>query len=410
MPSVFNGSSVLFKAIYSNAWESIDQNFYTRLAQTIDPIDSTITFYAEILSSGILKSLDKEGNDTTENDALIALLKNPNENQNFQQFIKEWLYYHYAHGWNYIIPQSTAIGFEKRLDGKTKTQLFNCDPDHIDWENNTINSLFNFFKKSESKVSFSYKPLGLANINYTSVIPFFDVRQNSEKPYIGVSRLLSLRQQIQNYSLSLQGKENLIKGSGSRLISLDAKTEDMGMDAVVGTGQFDKEGNPITTTQKENLENQMRSTGIGSANKGIIFANIPLKITHLSAGLENIGFDQLMIADAKTILNKFNLPKEFQNLEKEAPKFQNRQMAMIEVVQNTIEPLADSFCKTVSTFFNWENTIKLDFSHLPVFSDNELIRAETQQAIITMYTGLFQSGIIDQAQFTQILIDNGIIN
>lgn len=407
MPSpTSGGSNMIFQAIMSNAWETIDQNFYTRLAQTVDPIDSTITFYAEILSSGILKSFDKNGNEV-ENDALVELLKKPNENQNFQQFIKEWLYYHYSHGWNYIVPQSTSVGFEKRINGKSKTSLYNCDPDNIVFNNQ--GSLWNFFSLKK-EVTFDYKPYSFRRIKYSDVITFIDVRQNPERPYMGVSRLLSLRQQIQNYYLSLQGKENLIKRSGSILVSLDSKTnEDLGLDAQIGTGAFDKEGAPIMTTHKKELENQLRATGLGTDSMGMMFSTLPLKSMPLSTGLENVNFDGMSVEDARQILNKFNLPKEFQNLTAETAKFQNRQMAMIEVIQNTIEPLANSFCDKMMDYFNWENKVILDFSHLPVFSDNEQTKIETQQAQVNMYIGLHEKNLITDQQLTKILQDYGII-
>lgn len=406
MAPIGDNNSMLFKAIFSTAWENIDQNFYTRLAQTIDPIDSAITFYAEILSSGILKSLDKEGNDVTENDALIALLKKPNANQNFQQFIKEWLYYHYAHGWNYVVPQCSSIGFTKKLGGTTKTELYNCDPDHFTWGSNS--SFFGLIKNY--KITFSYKPLDFVNIDYSDIIPFIDVRQNSEKPHIGIARWLALRKQIENYSLSLQGDENLIKRSGSILVSLDAKpTDDLGLDTMVGTGQFDKDGTPLTTTQKALLEKQLKETGLGNNSMGIMYSSLPLKSQPLSAGLENIKFDEKMVGYARQIYNKLNVPKEFQNLDKETAKFANRQMAMMEVIQNTIEPLATSFCDKMQTYFNWENTILLDFSHLPVFADNEETKLTTQQALVTMYEGLFEKGRLTDKELIQIYKDNGII-
>lgn len=378
------------------------------MAQTIDPIDSTITFYAEILASGILKSFDKKGNEVTDTDALIQLLYNPNDNQNFKEFIKEWIYYHYAHGWNYVVPICSSFGFEKKLGGSTKTQLFNPDPDLIEW-NNASASFFGFFQKASTGVSFNYKPLAFTGIKYENLIPFFDVRQNSSNPHLGVSRLLAVKQNIQNYSLAGQGKENLIKRSGSQLVSLDAKTDDMGLDSSVGTGQFDKEGNPIVTTHKEKLEEQLRTTGIANNSNGIMFSTLPLKVTPLSAGLENIKFDNLAIEDARVILNKFNLPKEFQNLTTETAKFANRQMAMIEVIQNTIDPLGKSFCQKMQQYFNWENTIVLDYSHLPVFSDNESVKITTKQNLVTLYKGLLDSGIITDADFKLILKENEII-
>lgn len=181
------------------------------------------------------------------------------------------------------------------------------------------------------------------------------------------------------------------------------------MDIGVGNGQFDKDGNPVIITHKEKLEEQIRHTGIGNSSAGIIFANLPLKVTSLSEGLEKIDFDKLKVDDARIIQNKFNLPKEFQNLTNESAKFMNRQMAMIEVIQNTIEPLGSSFCEKMKTFFDWPNTIVLDFSHLPVFSDNEQTKITTQQAVVTMYEGLLANGRIDEKLFNQKLEENGII-
>lgn len=401
-------NSVLFKAIFSNAWENINQNFYTQLAQSIDPIDSTITFYAGIIASGMLISTDKNG-DEVEDDALIKLLQKPNEFQNFNEFIKEWIYYHYSHGWNYVVPKSSSTGFEKKLGGTAKNYLYNTDPDEVKFKTSVISSALNFLGFiREKKITFDYKPLGFSGHNFNDVIYFVDVRQNSKKPYVGISRLLSLQQQIQNFSLALQGKENLIKRSGSTLVSLDKHNEDIGLDASIGTGKFDTEGTPEMTTHKAELEKQIRETTLTDGSKGIIFSTLALKSNPLSSGLENIKFDDLAIEDARQILNKYNLPKEFQNLTKESAKFQNRQLAMIEVIQNTIEPLGNSFCSKMRDYFEWPNKITLDFSHLPIFTENENTKVATQQAIVNLYNGLLEKGSITQEEYNQILIEYGI--
>jgi hypothetical protein len=198
------------------------------------------------------------------------------------------LYYYFAHGWGYILPRSKSVGFEANLKDTQKNKLYNLDPDHI-----IFNSQTSWFGMVKKEVNFDYKPYGFANINYKDVIPFIDVRQNSEKPHIGVSRLLSLRTQIENYYLAMQGKSNLIKRSGNILVSLDAtKVDDLGLDSSIGTGQFDKDGNPVTTTHKEKLEQQIRETSLGNNSMGIMFSTLPLKSMPLSQGLENVKFGE----------------------------------------------------------------------------------------------------------------------
>jgi hypothetical protein len=399
----FDDGNIIFKSILSTSWEAINQSFYTKLAQTIDPIDSSITFYAEILASGKVRAFNDKDEEITDTDPLCQLLLNPNDNQNYKEFIKEWVYYHYSHGYNYVVPQSSSVGFEKRLESSAKLQLFNCDPDQIDF----IDSFFSFFSKKDKKIKFNYKPYNFSSINYNDVIPYFDVRQNPEKPYKGISRLLSLQSQIQNYAYSLQGKENLIKRTGSQLISLDGKTDDLGLDVAIPADSFQEDGK--TTTHKEKLEKQLAETSLGTNSKGIMFSTLPLKVQSLSLGLEKVGFDNLAIEDARQIYNKFNIPKEFQNLTSETAKFQNRQMAMIEVVQNTIEPLANSFIEKLITFFNHSNKVIIDFSHLPVFSDNEKTLIETKQLQYNLLISLFEKDLLSKDELTKKLKENEII-
>lgn len=337
---------------------------------------------------------------------LIKLLRKPNETQNFQEFIKEWLYYLYSHGYTYVFPCSTSVGFEKKLNSNATNSIYNLDPDNYNWKSNT-SFFFNFLKSKE--IQFDYRPYQFSNIKVKDVISYYDVRQNSEKPYIGVSRLLALKQQIQNYHLASQGEENLIRRSGSILVSLDAKTDDMGLDSSVGTGLFDKDGTPITTTHKEKLEQQLRETGLGNGSKGIMFSTLPLKSTPLSSGLENVKFNALMVENARQILNKFNVPKEFQNLTTESAKFANRQMAMIEVIQNTVQPLSNTFCSKIMGYFdNIEEEIYIDYSHLPIFSENESVKITTQQSLVNLYSGLMEKDLITIEDFKIILQENGI--
>lgn len=399
----YDDGNVIFKAILSTSWEAINQSFYTKLAQTIDPIDSAITFYAEILASGKVRAFNDKDEEITDTDPLCKLLLTPNDNQNYKEFIKEWIYYHYSHGYNYVVPRSSSVGFEKRLESPAKLELFNCDPDQITF----VNGFFNFFNKKDKQIKFNYKPYNFSGINYNDVIPYFDVRQNPEKPYIGVSRLLALKAQIQNYAYSLQGKENLIKRTGSQLISLDGKTDDLGLDVAIPAESFAENGK--TTTHKEKLEKQLAETSLGTNSRGIMFSTLPLKVQSLSSGLENVGFDNLAVEDARQIFNKFNIPKEFQNLTSETAKFQNRQMAMIEVVQNTIEPLANSFIEKLVTYFNHTNKVIIDFSHLPVFSDNEKTLIETKQLQYNLLISLFEKEILSKEELTQKLIENEII-
>jgi len=202
----------------------------------------------------------------------------------------------------------------------------------------------------------------------------------------------------------------MIRRSGSQLIALDGKVEDWGIDGQIGTGQFDNDGNPIKTTHKEKLDDQIKNTGIGNNSLGVIFATLPLKVSSLSDGLEKIDYDALAGQDARTMLNKFNVPKEFQNLIlSDVAKYDEKNSSLKFIIQNILQPLADTFCNKIAAHYNHENTLKIDFSELPVFADTENTIIATKNAQFTLYYGLFEKGIINDAEFKKILKDYGII-
>ena len=84
-------------------------------------------------------------------------------------------------------------------------------------------------------------------------------------------------------------------------------------------------------------------------------------------------------------------------------------MAMIEVVQNIIQPLAQYFCEKISSFFKWENTIYIDYSHLPVFAENEKTKIETTKLKLELLIQLLDKGALTQEEFNTKLKDYGII-
>lgn len=396
--------NALFKAVFSEAWETLDQNFYTRLSQTVEPIDSTLIFLGNLLSSGCVKAYDAKGNEV-ENDLLVRLLNNPNQNQDFKDFTKAWLYYLLAHGWEYIIPSSKSLGFESKLT--ENSQLFAPDPDLIKW--NSTNWLYSFFANNNT-LSFNYEPYGLEKIKYENVIPYFDIRQNTKKPHMGISRLLALKPIIQNYHTAIQAKGNMLYRSGAQVVSPDVKGDDMALDAQIGTGQIDEDGNPVMTTHKEKFENQLASSGLGGNNKSVVFSTIPVKVTQLSEGLEKLDYDKYSSQDARVILNKFDIPKEFQNLVlSDVAKYDEKNSSLKFLYQNIIQPLADSLVGKLVKYYNHPNKVVIDYSHLPVFADTEETKLDRQQKAFTLYQSLLEKNHITQEDFNQIMTEYGIL-
>lgn len=355
------------------------------------------------------------GDKIIDNDPLIDLLNEPNEFQTSEEFRKCWEYYLKSHGYVYIYPASSSEGFENQLKNNSlvKSKLYILDPDYIVFTHtNLYNSFLSLFGK-DNPIKFDYRPLGLVNIKFTDIIPYYDVRQNSERPYLGVSRLLALSQQIQNYFIAIQGKEHLLKSVGGQLIVLDGKTDDFALDVSVPDkfdDCLDENGNAKLVTHKENLENQLNKTGLGSNYKSISFMNLPLKKINLSDGLDKIKFDAYALEDARAIYNKFNIPQEFQNLTNNTSKFDNKTLALMGFIQNSTEPTGNQLPMKLAKFYNHPNTVTLNFSHLPVFQENEETRVDVNTKVVDYYLRLFEAGLIKEAEVNLKLQEYGIIN
>jgi hypothetical protein len=229
---------------------------------------------------------------------------------------------------------------------------------------------------------------------------------------------LALKQEIQNYSLAQQAKENLIKRSGSTLVSQDVtKADDIAIDTPVaeqnedGTPVYDDNGDVRMTTHKKKLERQIQRTGLGNnSNMGVIFSMLPLKAQALTAGLEKLNFDAHSAEDARKIMNKFNLPKELQNIDKDAAsKFDDRKQGMQNVIQNICAPLGNKFLSNIVSYYNHPNKLELDFSHSPVFADDQETKTANMQALVDLYSTLAERKVINENEFKAKMKEHGII-
>ena len=72
--------------------------------------------------------------------------------------------------------------------------------------------------------------------------------------------------------------------------------------------------------------------------------------------------------------------------------------------------MADTFCNKICSYYNWENTLKIDFSELPIFADTENTIIATQTSQFTLAKMLLDNGAIDENEFKKMLKDYGIIN
>jgi hypothetical protein len=393
----------------SFTWGNLQQKKYTKLAQEIDPVNSAVTLLAELAASGKLKAKNAKGDDITDKDLLVKLLMNPNENQNFDEFWKDLMFYFYSSGYCYLLPSSESIGYETRLDLKTsRPKLYALNPDYYDFKHTNF-SFRNLFGL-ENPVRFDYSPLSIGNILYTNVVALFDIRQDSLEPFKGISRLKSLEQIIENWWLAMLCKKNFFQRTGGVVVSATNKLDDLALDSeTIDQFNLDEDGETKVTTQKDNLQNQLRNTSLVNDGLGITYSSIQLQKFNLSDGLEKINFDNYSLEDARRVFNTFNVPLELANLTKDSAKYDNKNIAYKQVLQMVVKPTSDRILEKIVKKYKHDAILYMDFDDLPMFAEDEGEKITNQQAVVSMYLELLSADKIDDKLFNQIMEENGII-
>lgn len=333
---------------------------YVFLAQNVDAFDSPITFLCDLFKKGFIYAKDKEGN-IIEDDPLVNRLNNPNRFQTKEQFLSDFYYFLTAAGWTNIYPFHKSIGFEKDFK---ENELFILNPDKISFKdfNSDIFSLDNADFKYHLKGA---KENTKRDLNTKKVIQFTDVRIDPENPFKGLSRLASLTDEGENTLLANRGKKNQIKRTGSLLVTHKEHAKDQfsdGLDEVFEVNE--KTGKP--KTYKDEIEKELNMLGL-SQGKSIAISSKELQVLSLAKDILGINFDLMIAADRITISNKIGVPIELLPTKDINAKYDNRENAELQVIQNRIEPVAEMFCKKVREYFEYEHEICMSYDHLPAY-------------------------------------------
>jgi Ca2+-binding EF-hand superfamily protein len=222
--------------------------------------------------------------------------------------------------------------------------------------------------------------------------------------------LKSLEQIIENWWLAMLCKKNFFQRTGGVVVSATNKMDDLALDSeTIDQFNMGEDGEAKVTTQKENLQNQLRNTSLVNDGLGITYSSIQLQKFNLSDGLEKIDFDKYSLEDARRIFNTFNIPLELANLTKETAKYDNKNIALKQLIQMVIKPTVDRILEKIVKKYNHDTTLYIDYSELPMFAEDMGEKVTNQQAVVTMYLELFTAEKIDDKLFNQIMEENGII-
>lgn len=249
-------------------------------------------------------------------------------------------------------------------------------------------------------------------LNYSQIIPFFDIAQNPENPFIGVSRLKALEDEINQIWLSNKAIDNQIKLSGNIIVSPDAGTNgqmSLGLDK------------PITInansgkTHKDDIEEKLNLPGI-IFGKSLTVSSTALKAINLAESLKDYDYNTKFKQQAgRVILNLFGIPRKLQNIITTSELQKDKEGEDVDLYEKIIIPVAQSFAKSINYVYSelTKSTIEIDYSHLSVFSERQENAKKTERQAKTetveMLIKLLDKELITPDEAKKVLKDEKII-
>ena len=375
-------------------------NNYVELSKNIYAINKSIILISEIFSNAKIKTQDFDGNELDPCNLHKLLLK-PNSKQNFEEYAKSFIRVLLSSGYVHEYLNSENLANRRRLDlidSEKRPELMVLNSDFITTQRSFLWGLYN---KELDNGNFKYDD-GNYKIDYTKedVIIYYDEMQDEFNPYIGVSRLQSLKEEILNIQLANSGKTNQIKLSGHTIVTPTQRKESeysTNLDTSV-------DPNNKSYTHRDKLRDDLTNGGL-SSNTPITVTNKELVSFNLMEGIKDINFDDFKREDVRSVMNLYQIPTELQGIDSSNSKYENRPFAQLEILENIVKPIAKNFIDSKKERYEVEDNIIFDYSHLPFYAK---VKEQEEQATKNKIEGLIMLLNTDIKEDTKEKIRNKI--
>lgn len=334
-------------------------------------MSDAISIITDQLASAEIYSVDQDGNKYYEDDDnLVYLLNHPNKFEGKEEFLKSFGRYLLAGGYTYIEPTSESLAAIKRLDRvretKNRPEIIALNPDYIRWDKHYLG--FINARYSGGKFNYQYPNSNKSEVkNAEQLIPFYDRQIDSCNPYKGVSRLLALSEQINNYYKSKKAKSTKIDSVGHFIISPSSKSLNgdfsitQNLDAPVSF-----QGNK-DYTQKDLIEDNLMNGGLAQG-KTVTVLRTEIQVNNLAESIQDYYIDNDIREDKREIYNEYNIPRELQNVGDDVAKYENRHRAELWLNSNVVHPIATNLAASIKAYYQHDRKIIFDWSHLPFYT------------------------------------------
>lgn len=318
--------------------------------------------------------------------AIYHLLKSPNPMQSQWEWLKQKKIFMEVCG-NSMLYANAPMGFKPSINN-IKT-LWNVWPQFMQFE--LTGKYFDATEKSDiiKKWKFEYgtykKEFDPNEILHQNQ-PNTDVRDGL---IFGRGTATTLIRPLSNIDMAYESRNVMMNNRGMRVILTSDKS--------------DESGNvPLFPDEKKQVDDAMKDYGLLEGQKQFFFSTMPLKAVPIDQDVMKLGLFEEIAQDAMICCNAWGVPEVLLKLYLQGATFENQDIAVKRLYQDTLIPEAKDDDIALNTFLGLDDTewyLESSFDHIPVLQKSKKEEAQASKDASAYLERLFLIGGITLNQW-----------
>lgn len=388
---------------YNNktVWSKVTQENTAFYLQNCPPLAYIINRKAMAFINGKVEILNPNNDNEKKGEygrEWKKLLSNPNPLQTGKQFRLQLYTFLESYNWCFVLPVQPA-GFN---DFSRISHLWIIPPSNLVI---TLNDNYLFsqsFEDQIKEIKFVYNSTTTV-LRKEDLFLFKGTGLSIDNLVFPDSKLLPLKYPINNIIKNYEARGTIAEKKGA--IGILSNTAKDSISVI-----------PMDVKDKEELQEEYRRYGFSKDQWQLIITNASLQYQSMTMPIRDMMLLEMETADVITIANALGYPYELLGSEK-GTTFSNLNEAKKSFYQDSIIPEAENILDQFNTLIRSEQNkviINFDYTHLPIFQEDEKLKAEVRKAqgeaviqefnnnIITwneMRRGLYLDTVVDMDKY-----------
>lgn len=354
-------------------------NVYCKCA----PLQGILNKTAESLTNGKWKIVNEAGDDvskrTTDNKRIVDMLRRPNPEQTYSEFLKTISLYRDIYGGCFLYA-GIPSGFDSVLDSNA-IHVFRPQEVEIVWKKNvnpfrakTINDYILKYKISplfRDIKPFEAKPQEVLFIYDTSECTrLFSQGLSDDQPTAGL-RIKSLFYEIRNVMQAQEAVYSLNSDRGAQGIISNTAKDALGF-------------YPMTKNEKERIENRMRSNyGMRREQGKIMVTDASIQYTQIGFNVKDLMLFEGVRGNIMHICDTYSYPFDLVASEK-GKTAADKRIALETLYDDKLIPFSDELSEKIFMWMGQDSDkqrLQIDFSHLDIFQKGNVERNNSRRQL-----------------------------